>query len=156
MAQQLSPAVPVSFTTLDALTDQHMAAPRFRTLLIGLFAMVALTLAVLGVFGVMAYVVGQRTREIGLRVAVGASPGQVLRLLFRRGLAIVGAGLVIGLLGAAMSTRFLSNLLFAIEPIDPVTFAGVAVVLAVTSLVALYVPARRATRIDPLVALRCE
>jgi len=155
-ARELAPTVPVRFTTLDALTAQNVAQPRFRALLIGEFAAVALVLAVIGVFGVMAYVVSQRRAEIGLRVALGATPAQIIWLLLGRGLAVIGIGLTAGLLGAALTTRYLGSLLFEIKPTDPLTYISVAGLLAMTSLVALYVPARRATKIDPLVALRCE
>ena len=144
------------FTTLDALTAQNVAQPRFRALLIGTFAAVALVLAVIGVFGVMAYAVSQRTAEIGVRMALGATSGQILRLLFGRATAMIGIGLAVGFVGAALTTRFLASLLFAVKPTDPVTYVGVAALLATTSFVALYVPASRATRVDPLVALRQE
>jgi ABC-type antimicrobial peptide transport system permease subunit len=145
-AQELAPGVPTRFTTLEALTAQNVAQPRFRALLIGEFAGVALVLAMIGVFGVMAYVVSQRTAEIGLRVALGATPGQVVWLLFGRGLAVIGVGLAVGLLGAAFTTRYLGSLLFEIKPTDPVTYLGVAALLATTSLVALYIPADREKR----------
>jgi predicted permease len=155
-AQELAPGVPVRLTTLDALTAQNVAQPRFRALLISEFATIALALAVIGVFGVMAYAVSQKTAEIGLRVALGATPRQILWLVFGRGLAVIGIGLAVGLFGAALTTRVLATLLFEIKPTDPVTYVGVAALLAMTSLVAVYVPAARATRVDPLVALRCE
>jgi putative ABC transport system permease protein len=155
-ARELAPAVPVRFTTLDALTAQNVAQPRLRALLIGTFAAVALVLAVIGVFGVMAYAVSQRTAEIGVRMALGATSGQILRLLFGRATAMIGIGLAVGFIGAALTTRFLASLLFAVKPTDPVTYVGVAALLATTSFVALYVPASRATRVDPLVALRQE
>ena len=104
----------------------------------------------------MAYVVSQRTAEIGLRVALGATPGQILSLLLGRGVAVIGVGLAVGLLGAALTTRYLASLLFEIEPTDPVTYVAVAALLPTTSLLALYVPASHATRVDPLVALRVE
>ena len=154
--QEISPAVPVKFTTLETLTSQHTAAPRFRALLVSLFAAVALVLTLVGVFGVMAYVVGQRTAEIGLRVALGASPSQVLWLLFARGLALTGAGVTLGLAGSIAAARIFGSLLFEIKATDPVTYVGVAGLLALTSLVASYVPARRATGVDPLIALRSE
>ena len=155
-ARELAPNVPVKFTTLDALTAQNVAEPRFRALLIGAFAAIALVLAVIGVFGVMAYAVSQRTPEIGVRIALGATAGQILRLLFGRAIAMIGIGLALGFLGAALTTRFLASLLFAVKPTDPVTYMAVAALLAATSFVALYLPASRATRVDPLIALRQE
>ncbi len=155
-AQELAPGVPVRFTTLDTLTAQNMAQPRFRALLIGEFAAVALVLALIGVFGVMAYVVSQRTAEIGLRIALGANPGQILSLLLGRGVGLIGVGLAVGLLGAVLTTRYLATLLFEIKPTDPVTYVAVAAVLATTSLIASYVPARRAMKVDPMSALRAE
>jgi putative ABC transport system permease protein len=155
-ARELAPSVPMKFTTLDALTAQNVAQPRFRALLIGAFAAVALVLAVVGVFGVMAYAVSQRTSEIGVRIALGATAGQILRLLFGRAIAMIGIGLALGFVGAALTTRFLGSLLFAVKPTDPVTYIAVAALLAATSCVALYLPASRATRVDPLIALRQE
>jgi ABC-type antimicrobial peptide transport system permease subunit len=104
----------------------------------------------------MAYAVSQRTAEIGLRIALGATPGQILRLLFGRGMAMIGMGLAFGFAGAALTTHFLASLLFAVKPTDPATYLAVAAVLASTSFVALYLPASRATRVDPLVALQYE
>lgn len=155
-ARELEPGVPVRFTTLESLTAQNVAQPRFRALLIGEFAAVALVLAVIGVFGVMAYAVSQRTSEIGLRVALGATPAEIRWLVFGRGLALMGIGVAAGLFGAALAARYLDSLLFEITPTDPATYLGVASILAATSLAAMYVPAARATRIDPIVALRCE
>jgi putative ABC transport system permease protein len=155
-AHELAPGVPLRFTTLDALTSQNVAQPRFRAFLIGQFAAVALLLTVIGVFGVMAYAVSQRTLEIGLRIALGATSVEILRLLFGRGIAVIGIGLAIGFIGADVTTRFLASLLYEVKPTDPVTYVGVAALLAVTSLLALYLPASRATKVDPLVALRSE
>jgi putative ABC transport system permease protein len=155
-ARELAPGVPLRFTTLDALTAQNVAQPRFRALLIGAFGAVALVLAIVGVFGVMAYAVSQRTAEIGLRIALGATGAQILRSLFGRAIAITGIGLMVGFIGAALTTRFLASLLFAVTPTDPLTYVGVAALLTTTSFVALYLAASRATRVDPLVALRFE
>jgi ABC-type antimicrobial peptide transport system permease subunit len=155
-AHDIAPGVPLRFTTLDALTAQNVAQPRFRAFLIGQFAAVALLLAVIGVFGVMAYAVSQRTGEIGLRIALGATPVQILRLLFGRGIAVIGIGLAVGLMVSAIATRVLAGLLYEVKPTDPVTYAGVAALLAGISLLAMYMPASRATRVDPLVALRSE
>ena len=155
-ARQTSPDVPVKFTTLETLLAENVAAPRFRTLLLGVFAGLAVCLAMAGVYGVMAYVVGQRSNEIGLRMALGASPATVMGLVLRQGLALAGIGLAIGLCGAVAATRLLTKMLFEVQPGDPVTYAGVVVLLGVVALAASYIPARHATRVDPLIALRQE
>lgn len=154
--REVAPTVPLRFTTLDALTAQNVAQPRFRAFLIGAFAAVALLLAVIGAFGVMAYTVRQRTPEIGLRVALGATPGHIRWLLFGRGIATVAVGLAVGLLGAALATRYLSSLLFGVQQTDPLTYVSVATFLVTAALLALYVPIARATKVSPLVALRYE
>jgi putative ABC transport system permease protein len=130
--------------------------PRFRTLLFAVFAGLAVCLAVAGVYGVTAYAVGQRSNEIGLRIALGASPGSVLRLILRNGLALASIGLCLGLAAAVAGTRFLKTVLFQVEPSDPFVYLSVAALLGVVALVASYVPARRASKIDPLTALRQE
>ncbi|HEV3057944.1 MAG TPA: ABC transporter permease [Vicinamibacterales bacterium] len=156
-AYDLSPEVPVRFTTLEALIAEHVAAPRFRALLVGLFAAVALGLAIVGIFGVMVYVVTQRTTEIGLRMALGATPRDVRWLLLKRGLVITGIGLAVGLVTSlGLTTPFLGSLLFGVKPTDPTTYAVVAGILGITSLMATYIPSRRSARIEPLVALRHE
>jgi predicted permease len=154
--RQRSPEVPVKFTSMDAMVAENVAAPKFRTLLLGVFAGLAVCLAMAGVYGVMAYLVNQRSNEIGLRMALGASPGDVSRLVIREGMLLAGAGVLIGLAGAIALTRLLTSMLFEVKPGDPVTYAAVAVVLAVIALAASYIPARRASRVDPLVALRQE
>jgi predicted permease len=151
-----SPDVPLKFTTLEASLSENIAAPRFRTLLLSIFAALAVCLAMAGVYGVMAYVVGQRSNEIGLRMALGASSGDVLRLMLRQGMTLAGIGLVLGLAGAIAASRLLSSMLFEVKPGDPLTYAGVAVLLGLVALSATYLPARRAARVDPLVALRIE
>jgi putative ABC transport system permease protein len=152
----LSVDVPVKFTTMEALNSEGVAAPRFRTLLLGIFAALAVGLALAGVYGVMSYMVGQRSNEIGLRMALGASQSDVLRLVLRQTLLLAGAGIVIGLAGAAVVTQFLTSMLFGVKTTDPATYAAVVGLLVLTALGASYIPARRATRGDPMVALRYE
>jgi putative ABC transport system permease protein len=152
----LSAEVPIKFTTMEALTSENVAAPRFRTLLLGIFAGLAMGLALVGVYGVMSYVVGQRSNEIGLRMALGATQGDVLRLVLRQTLLLAGLGIVIGLAGAAAVTQFLTSMLFAVRATDPTTYAAVIGLLALVALAASYLPARRAMRVDPMVALRYE
>jgi putative ABC transport system permease protein len=154
--RQLSPEVPMKFTTMEASLSENVAAPRFRTLLLGIFGGLAVCLAMAGVYGVMAYLVGQRSNEIGVRMALGASTGDVLRLVLREGLGLTTLGLVLGLIGALAVSRLLSGLLFEVKPGDPMIYTGVAIVLALVTLTASYIPARRATKLDPLVALRQE
>ena len=151
-----SPDVPVKFTTLESDTYEGVAAPRFRTLLFGVFAGLAVFLAMAGVYGVMAYAVGQRSSEIGLRMALGASTGSVLRLILGQGVVLAGLGLAVGLAAAIAETRLLTTMLFQVRPNDPWVYLAVAALLSVVTLVACYVPARRAAKIDPLTALRQE
>jgi predicted permease len=154
IAHQRSPDVPVAVITLESDTDEGLAAPRFRTLLFGIFAGLALCLAMAGVYGVIAYSVGQRTNEIGLRIALGASTSSVLRLILSQGLLLTAIGLGLGLAAAVIASRLLSTVLFQVKANDPLVYLAVAVVLAGVALAASYVPAWRASRIDPLVALR--
>ena len=155
-ARAHSAEVPVKFTTLEESLSENVAAPRFRTLLLGSFAALAVCLAMAGVYGVMAYLVGQRSNEIGLRMALGASPSDVWRLVVKEGMVLTGAGLVVGLVGAFAATRLLQTMLFEVKTGDPVTYAAVAALLAIVAMIAAYVPARRASRVDPLIALRQE
>ncbi len=156
LGRETSSDVPMKFTTMEAILSENVAAPRFRTLLFAVFASLALCLAMAGVYGVMAYAVGQRSNEIGLRIALGARTGSVLRLIFRQALALAGLGLVLGLAVAVTGTRLLTSMLFRVQPNDPIVYVAVAVLLGVVALVASYVPARRASKIDPLTAIRQE
>jgi putative ABC transport system permease protein len=153
---KLSADVPVKFTTVEASLSENVAAPRFRTLLLGIFAGLAVCLAMAGVYGVMSYVVGQRANEIGLRVALGASPSDVLRMVLRQSLTLTGVGIVLGLAGAAAVTQLLTSMLFNVKATDPLTYVAVVALLFAVALLASYVPARRAMRVDPMVALRYE
>ncbi len=155
-ARERSPEVPVRMTTMDALLAEHVATPRFRAWLLSLFAIVALSLAMAGVYGVMAYVASQRSKEIGVRMALGGSTSSVLRLMLGRGLKLTAIGLAAGVLGAIASTRLVSGMLFHVRPFDPLTYTGVVATLGLLSLLASYLPARRATRVDPLLVLRQE
>ncbi len=145
-----------TFRTMDDVVTSSAAGDRFNTLLLGAFAAIALLLTAAGIFGVLSYLVTQRTREIGLRMALGAQPGDVLRVIVGYGLRLVLLGLCIGVAVALLVTRWMSSVLFDVKPTDPLTFAIVAVVLGTVAFLASYVPARRAMRVDPMVALRYE
>src|SRR5262249_27363668 len=154
---ELDPNIPVyRVKTLEQYLGVAVAQPKFNALLLGLFAGLALLLTAIGLYGVMAYSVIQRTQEIGIRLALGAQPGDVLRLVLRQGLQLTALGLVIGLAAAYALTRYLQTLLFGVRPTDLLTFTAIALLLTGVSLLACYIPARRATRVDPLVALRYE
>jgi putative ABC transport system permease protein len=142
--------------TMDEYLASSVARPRFQTLLLAVFAGVGLALTAIGLYGVMAYGVAQRTREFGIRIALGARPGEVLALVMRGGLGLVAAGLVAGVVGGAFATRLLAGALYGVDPLDPTTFVGVATLLIAVAMFASYVPARRATRVDPMLALRTE
>ena len=142
--------------TLEEVAAEATSQPRFRAELMGVFAVLALMLAAVGIFGVLAFSVGQRGREFGIRVALGAQSHDVLRLILGGALKMTAAGVAIGLAAAALLTRFLGTLLFEIKPIDPITFAGTAGILATAALIACALPAWRATRVDPAVTLRQE
>src|SRR3989441_3352115 len=145
-----------STVTMDEAVAASVAQPRFRMLLLVLFAMTATLIATCGIYGVMAYAVTQRRREIGVRMALGAEPRDVLRLVLTRALRIVAAGLIAGLAGAAAVTRVLQRFLFGVTPTDPIAFTIVTLLLMAVGLMAAWLPARRATRIDPCAALRAE
>lgn len=142
--------------TMDSLISASVAQPRLEAVLLGLFGGLAMVLAMVGIYGVMSYSVSQRTSEIGIRMALGASPWSILALVCKQGLVLTAAGLIAGLGLALAATRLMANILFGVSPTDPVTFAAIAVLLALVALLACYMPAKRATKVDPLVALRYE
>jgi len=155
--RSLDPNQPVSdLRTMNQVMSEWVARSRFNTLLLGLFAGLATLLSAVGIFGVMNYSVSLRTRELGLRLAVGAQPRQVLMLVLKQGLALTIVGVVLGLAAAFALTRLLSGLLFGVAAVDVTTFASISLLLVIVSLLACYLPARRAMRIDPLSALRYE
>ena len=153
----MDPELPVSrVRTMAEFQSASVAQPRFTALLLAGFALLAVVLALVGVYGVMAYVVSQRTREIGVRMALGAERPDVVWMVVRHGVALAGIGIVIGLLGAAAGTRLMERLLFGVSATDPMTFAAAAVALGIASVAATCIPALRAARVAPVTALRCE
>jgi putative ABC transport system permease protein len=155
--RQIDPDLPVAdVATMDELIADSVSQQRFNSLLLLIFSSVALALAAVGLYGVLAYSVAQRTREIGIRVALGAARKDILRMIVGQGLGLVALGLLAGLAAAAGLTRFLASFLFGVTATDPATYAGVALLLGSVALAASYVPARRAMRVDPMIALRYE
>jgi len=155
--KELDASLPVAnMTTLEDVVSTSVARPRFYALLLAAFASVALALAAVGLYGVIAYGVARRTREIGVRVALGARPRDVLSLVVGDGARLLGIGLGVGLALALAATRLLRGLLFGVSPTDPGSLIAVAVLLSAVALLACALPARRAARLDPVVALRTE
>jgi putative ABC transport system permease protein len=144
------------FLTMEEHISNSMAPSRFRTVLLSIFAALALTLAVVGLYGVMSYTVSRRTHEIGLRMALGARREDMLRLVVGQGFKLTMVAVGIGIIGALALVRFLSSLLYGVRPLDPLTFVAAALALTAAALLATYLPARRATKVDPMVALRYE
>jgi len=142
--------------TIGELLSQGLWAPRMGAALLAVFGGLALVLAIIGVYGVLSYSVNQQTREIGIRMAMGAQPGRVLQLVVGQGMRLAGAGLLLGLLVAFAAMRLLESLLFGVSSHDPLTFGAVSLVLALAAVLACYIPARRATKVDPIIALRYE
>jgi putative ABC transport system permease protein len=155
--QSVDPNLPVfGERTMEDIVSSSLAQRRFALQVVGGFGVLALLLAGVGVYGVVAYSVAQRTREIGIRLALGASSGAILRWVFGQGMRLALLGTAAGLVGALALTRLLRGLLFGVSAADPVTYAGLAVLLAGVALLACYIPARRATKVDPMAALRYE
>jgi putative ABC transport system permease protein len=146
----------VNIRTMEENVAVSVSDARFRTLLLTILAGLALLIASVGIYGVMSFAVGQRTREIGTRMALGSTPGQIFQLVIGDGLRLTVVGVVIGLIGGAALARTLRSLLFEVGAADPVAISGVTVLLVVVALIACYIPARRATRVEPTVALRYE
>jgi ABC-type antimicrobial peptide transport system permease subunit len=153
----IDPEQPVTYVMpMAELASESLAFRRAGMILAGGFGLLALILAAIGIYGVLSYSVSRRTREIGVRIALGATRGEVARLVMREGLVMTAAGTLIGLAAALGLTRFLSSVLFEVSPGDPATYLAVAAVLIAVALLATLLPARRATSVDPLVALRAE
>jgi predicted permease len=153
--RSMDSSIPVlTLRTLREIVDRSLAQQRTNVLLLSMFSVLSLLLAAVGLYGVMAYSVAQRTREIGIRMAMGAGSGNVLGMVLRQGLILVGIGLVVGLGAAMVVMRLVTTLLFGITPWDPLTLAATSGVLAVTALLANYIPALRATRVSPVIALK--
>jgi putative ABC transport system permease protein len=141
---------------MKQLLDNSVSTRRITLILLALFSALSLILAAIGIYGVISYAVAQRAHEIGIRLALGAQSGDVVRMILAQGVTIAGAGVVFGICGALGLTRLMGKLLFAVSAADPSTFAAVSVVLLLISMLACYVPARRTLRVDPMIALRDE
>jgi putative ABC transport system permease protein len=151
----LDPDLPLSnVRTMSSRIEESLVRRRFSMILLGLFAGLAFVLAAIGIYGVMAYLVSQAAREMGIRIALGATPAAILGLVLRQGLIIAALGITVGVAAAVALTRLLQGLLFGIQPADPITFTVTSLVLGITALAACYFPARRAARTDPVAAMR--
>jgi len=146
----------IDVMSMEQRLAESVAPRRFQMLLFGAFAAVALALAAVGVYGVISHSVSRRTHEIGIRMALGAQPRDVLAMVIRQGVSLALAGMAIGFAAALALTRVMTGLLFNVKPTDPATFALIALLLVIVALIACYIPARRATKVDPLIALKSE
>jgi ABC-type antimicrobial peptide transport system permease subunit len=142
--------------TISQLIGEELWGARMGAALLAVFGLLALILASVGIYGVLAFSVSQRTSEFGIRLALGARPSDVLRLVLGQTLTLVAAGTTLGITGGLIATRMVTNLLYGVSAVDPVTFVGMPLLLLLVGLVASYLPAQRATKIDPMIALRCE
>jgi putative ABC transport system permease protein len=155
--KSVDPDQPIyNIRTMDEIRGESVAPQRLNLTLLSIFAGIAFVLAIVGIYGVMSYSVTQRTHEIGIRMAIGAQPRDVFRMVLGQGMLLTVVGLAFGLVGAFALTRLMTTMLFGIKPTDPATFAAVAVVLAMVAVIACYIPGRRATKVDPVTSLRYE
>jgi ABC-type antimicrobial peptide transport system permease subunit len=155
-ARALNPEVPTKFETIEQIVAASFDNRRFSMVMLGVFAGAALLLAMVGLYGIMAYVATERTPEIGIRMALGAQRGHVLRMILRQSFTLVLLGLGLGLLGAFGATRLLGNLLYGVNANDLTTYGAVILLMSGAAFLASYIPARRATAVDPAIALRAE
>ena len=155
--RSLDPDQPIyNIRTMDEIRGESVAPQRLNLMLLSLFAGIAFVLAIVGIYGVMSYAVTQRTHEIGIRMAIGAQPRDVFKMILGQGMLLTFVGIGAGLLGAFGLTRLMATMLFGVKPTDPATFAGVALLLTLVALIACYIPGRRATKVDPVDSLRYE
>jgi putative ABC transport system permease protein len=155
--RSVDPSFPITqIRTMEEIVGDSLSQRRFNTTLLGLFAFVAVALAAVGIYGVMSYTVSQRTREVGIRMALGAGQSDIIRLVTSSGARLAALGVAIGVVAAVMLTRLISGLLFGVTATDPMTFVLTAILLAAVTLLASYIPSRRAAGVDPIAALRFD